>query len=336
MEYEFLDSLSYVSESWFALQSVLEPSCKTTTTISVADVLPVETEADVTTTTTTATEVLAGGRLKKRKAGIEKIAKVKKQLINDKYAEGCITTEAAAMSVPLNKIARSDSTFSHDAMFSTKGREQPISPMSNDKKRSSFFDSQKFGDDVMMLRTSCEKDVDAVVSTPMRKTSSRTQEDESGTDDDSLYSTNHPGTKSKKKATKNSPTKKKQSAAAANGAQFTSSFRGVSCCGKDRKFQARIRDGSKVYYLGRFENEFDAAAKYDEAARQHKGELAISNFMEMSNEEVQELKADYFANSRSFSSRFHALLMPGTLERLELASKNAAAATAMLPRVVVQ
>jgi len=31
----------------------------------------------------------------------------------------------------------------------------------------------------------------------------------------------------------------------------TSLFRGVSCCGKDRKFQARIRDGNQVHYLGR-------------------------------------------------------------------------------------
>lgn len=78
----------------------------------------------------------------------------------------------------------------------------------------------------------------------------------------------------------------------------TSCFRGVSCCGKDRKFQARIRDGSKVHYLGRYDNEFDAAIKYDEAARSHKGDLAMPNFIKMSEQEIGLLRNHYFESGQ--------------------------------------
>ena len=98
----------------------------------------------------------------------------------------------------------------------------------------------------------------------------------------------------------------------------TSAFRGVSCCGKDRKFQARIRDGSKVHYLGRFDNEFDAAIKYDEAARSHKGDAAVPNFVQMTHEECQMLRTHYFANNQRILPEFHHFLYQGTLERLEI------------------
>jgi len=92
----------------------------------------------------------------------------------------------------------------------------------------------------------------------------------------------------------------------------------VSCCGKDRKFQARIRDGSKVHYLGRFDNEFDAAVKYDEAARSHKGDSAMPNFVELKPEECQALRAHFFANNQQILPEFHKFLFQGTLERLEM------------------
>lgn len=98
----------------------------------------------------------------------------------------------------------------------------------------------------------------------------------------------------------------------------TSAFRGVSCCGKDRKFQARIRDGSKVHYLGRFDNEFDAAMKYDEAARSHKGDLAMPNFIEMTEDERQKLRNHYFENGHTILPEFQHYLFQGTSERFEM------------------
>lgn len=97
----------------------------------------------------------------------------------------------------------------------------------------------------------------------------------------------------------------------------TSAFRGVSCCGKDRKFQARIRDGSKVHYLGRYDNEFDAALKYDEAAREHKGDAAILNFREISDEEMIRLRQHYFDKGKTILPEYYKFLYPGTAERLE-------------------
>jgi hypothetical protein len=59
---------------------------------------------------------------------------------------------------------------------------------------------------------------------------------------------------------------------------LSSPFRGVSCCGKDKKWQARIRDGQKVHYLGRYNSEIEAALKYDEAARAFKPDCSLTNF----------------------------------------------------------
>uniref|UniRef100_A0A7S3PE92 AP2/ERF domain-containing protein n=1 Tax=Aplanochytrium stocchinoi TaxID=215587 RepID=A0A7S3PE92_9STRA len=69
---------------------------------------------------------------------------------------------------------------------------------------------------------------------------------------------------------KKSPRSKKQS----------SKYRGVSRCKKDGRFQARIRIGSQVKYLGRFKTEIEAAFRYDTAARNYHGERALPNFAE--------------------------------------------------------
>jgi len=62
--------------------------------------------------------------------------------------------------------------------------------------------------------------------------------------------------------------------------ESSSRFRGVSKCKKDGRFQARIRVGQKVVYLGRFKLETEAAMKYDEAAAKFHGKRAILNFPE--------------------------------------------------------
>jgi hypothetical protein len=111
---------------------------------------------------------------------------------------------------------------------------------------------------------------------------------------------------------------RKRSRLSSNGVLHTSVFRGVSCCGKDRKFQARIRDGSKVHYLGRFDNEFDAALRYDEAARSHKGDSATPNFVEMTVQEVRLLREHYFANNQTILPEFYRFLSQTTMERVEL------------------
>lgn len=60
--------------------------------------------------------------------------------------------------------------------------------------------------------------------------------------------------------------------------QQTSRFRGVSRCTKDGRWQARIRVKAGVCYLGRFVSEVEAAKRYDGAAREHHGALAVLNF----------------------------------------------------------
>lgn len=60
--------------------------------------------------------------------------------------------------------------------------------------------------------------------------------------------------------------------------QQSSKYRGVSRCKKDGRFQARIRVGSSVKYLGRFKTELEAAMCYDVAAVHYHGVKAVPNF----------------------------------------------------------
>jgi hypothetical protein len=59
----------------------------------------------------------------------------------------------------------------------------------------------------------------------------------------------------------------------------SSTYRGVSLCTKDSRWQARIRIKKEVVYLGRFETEEAAARRYDDAAREHHGDKALINFI---------------------------------------------------------
>jgi hypothetical protein len=77
------------------------------------------------------------------------------------------------------------------------------------------------------------------------------------------------------------------------GGRQTSTFRGVSCCGKDRKWQARIRDANRVRYLGRYHTEVEAALEYDKVAREIKGGKAPTNFVDMPPEVVEAVKQSF-------------------------------------------
>jgi len=68
----------------------------------------------------------------------------------------------------------------------------------------------------------------------------------------------------------------------ARSTQRSSIYRGVSRCSKDGRWQARIRVGTGVRYLGRFPTEEEAARCYDNAAREHHGSKAILNFVHQS------------------------------------------------------
>jgi hypothetical protein len=80
------------------------------------------------------------------------------------------------------------------------------------------------------------------------------------------------------------------------GSKQTSAFRGVSCCGKDRKWQARIRDANRVRYLGRYSTEVEAAFVYDHAARELKGDRAPTNFIRLDAAQREDLKAAFINN----------------------------------------
>ena len=80
-------------------------------------------------------------------------------------------------------------------------------------------------------------------------------------------------TRSKRRRTPpSSPTMKKRSKT------LSSKYRGVSKCSKDGRWQARIRIGAVVKYLGRFKSEIEAAKRYDIAAHKLHGERAMPNF----------------------------------------------------------
>ncbi len=70
----------------------------------------------------------------------------------------------------------------------------------------------------------------------------------------------------------------------------SSGFRGVSRCSKDGRWQARIRIGETVRYLGRFMTQEEAALCYDNAARVHHGPKAILNFKGPGDEHLTQSK----------------------------------------------
>jgi len=70
----------------------------------------------------------------------------------------------------------------------------------------------------------------------------------------------------------------------------SSQYRGVSRCSKDGRWQARIRIGSKVKYLGRFRTELEAAECYDAAAYRYHGPRAMPNFVNPSEAVARKLQ----------------------------------------------
>eukprot|EP00511_Aplanochytrium_stocchinoi_P009231 CAMPEP_0204865678 /NCGR_PEP_ID=MMETSP1348-20121228/12580_1 /ASSEMBLY_ACC=CAM_ASM_000700 /TAXON_ID=215587 /ORGANISM="Aplanochytrium stocchinoi, Strain GSBS06" /LENGTH=279 /DNA_ID=CAMNT_0052017125 /DNA_START=251 /DNA_END=1090 /DNA_ORIENTATION=- len=87
--------------------------------------------------------------------------------------------------------------------------------------------------------------------------------------------------KSTKKVTKKSKKAKdgkKNTPKKSRSKTQSSKYRGVSRCSKDGRWQARIRIGSTVKYLGRFRTELEAAECYDVAAYQYHGARAMPNF----------------------------------------------------------
>lgn len=81
-----------------------------------------------------------------------------------------------------------------------------------------------------------------------------------------------PARRKRRRTPPSSPTMKKRSKT------LSSKYRGVSKCSKDGRWQARIRIGAVVKYLGRFKSEIEAAKRYDIAAHKLHGERAMPNF----------------------------------------------------------
>lgn len=113
---------------------------------------------------------------------------------------------------------------------------------------------------------------------------------------------------SKKKKETSSPSGATAAANLANIKQ-TSGFRGVSCCGKDRKWQARIRDANRVRYLGRFGTEVEAAFVYDEAARLLKGDRAPTNFVPLDEVQKETLLTAFVNNNHRIPEEYMHLVV---------------------------
>jgi len=168
----------------------------------------------------------------------------------------------------------------------------------------------------MMYQTNPNMEPQSIASMPLtisasakRKTAKRKSAEISGANADAAASV---GSRHKKMSTKQhrsntaaklgEPTMNSLVTAGANNAMAdrtkqTSSFRGVSCCGKDRKWQARIRDANRVRYLGRFSTEVEAALVYDDAARALKGDKAPTNFVKMDESAKKQLRLAVIANN---------------------------------------
>lgn len=93
----------------------------------------------------------------------------------------------------------------------------------------------------------------------------------------------------------------------------SSSFRGVSRCAKDGRWQARIRVGKKVEYLGRFKEEEEAARRYDVAAREFHGNRAVLNFADDEEAAAESLLPAPQSSSPSMISGFSGIAAPGLL-----------------------
>jgi len=113
--------------------------------------------------------------------------------------------------------------------------------------------------------------------------------------------------------------KKKKGKGKSPSNNLSSIFRGVSCCGKDRKWQARIRDGSKVHYLGRYNSEIEAALVYDKSAREFKGLGATQNFtleVAQSKDLREEIIAATAKNNDKLPQEYYKFLSPSALKKL--------------------
>jgi len=118
------------------------------------------------------------------------------------------------------------------------------------------------------------------------------------------------------------------------GARQTSTFRGVSCCGKDRKWQARIRDANRVRYLGRYHTEVEAALEYDKVAREIKGGKAPTNFLPLSHEVTEAVKQS-FAEHGYIIEKYQHLVVRSKAKSPPSSPRVAAAATVKSAKLFV-
>lgn len=165
------------------------------------------------------------------------------------------------------KVSKSKRADHTDTSF----RASPMKSTTKTTVKKSSVDSKSNSKPDVSIKLSAKSKNETTLPAPLKPLNSRSTSNRSN----AVKSTKN----TKKEKTKGQTAKSQENDKAISRSRVKSSmYRGVSRCAKDGRWQARIRHGSKVKYLGRFKTEYEAALCYDNAAKLFHGVRATTNF----------------------------------------------------------